>query len=811
MRKWMKQLNNQGSTLLTVIICVAFIAILGSMMLTVTMANLQMKYVESKSKKNFYSCEVAMEEIRIGIQEAVSESVKNVYENKVLTKFEEYIGETNEFNLNMKIQTQVVAEIIRRVCDVDPSLSDSVIVTDTSGFPAKNVYLSGLISDPLGNTTVNTPTVLVETNPMTNYYRLRMRDLTIQYLNGEYQTKLSSDIVINIPIFSFTDTTSTLLETYKVEQPYKQYALIADDSIRVQNTYGASGDTTIQGNVYAGSNGITVDGNNIGDVYKIEFSGDEVNIVTRGNILIKDMAKLTIGPGPHGKLPLIWANNLVTETSNTYPSGSLMNTELTINGISLIKDDLTIEGRNSRVTLNGAYIGYTGTHSAKGSSMIINGAGSGLDLSGLSRLILAGRAHVSVGNTPGEKDILTGESIAIKSNQRAYLIPGGFIKDNSNNPINHNPITREDYEYYGTPLVGIDNTDPDIVYNDYLGIPEYKIASKITGGTILQYYYFNFGSGRQADAYMRKFYDKKRDALNFMAPFYLSEIKLPDPSATSVVGNLMKYNSTDQVGLVPGMSADTMTYPNDLTLDEAIANMPLNDMIFTENTLRDKKVGVLGSLYSRMTHNLYLNNIKAYQETDEVVKAGINAGGISGIIGTMAGPNPLELSEVNRSNPNFKFETHEAAEGDQTINNTDSNKEYLYIIDGNVTISAGSRFKGILFAGGNITIEPGAMITGMLVSAGEGKTITVGSGTKVDGRLIARGSILIQSGCNISATSATADIDSYLDEIFEAEGNILRYLYNSATLKVRYDITNPASSYVNLSDLIVYENWRRIE
>lgn len=803
MRKWMKQLNNQGSTLLTVIICIAFIAILGSMMLTVTMANLQMKIVESKSKKNFYSCEVAMEEIRIGVQEAVSESVRNIYENKVLTNFAAFSNFATEEDRNREIQKLVVADIIRKLCDVDPTLDDEVIVTDTSGFTVKNTYLGGLISDTMGNTTVNTPMILVETKPVTNYYLLRMKDLTIQYLDGEYQTKLSSDIVIHMPIFSFTDVASTLLETYKVEQPYKQFALIADDSIRVQNTFGVSSDTMIQGNVYAGSNGITIDGNNI-DGYQVDISGDQVNIITRGTILVKDMGKLSIGPGSGSKLPLIWANNLLTETSATYPSGSFANTELTINGISLIKDDLTLEGRNSRVTLYGAYIGYTDTRSAKGSSMIINGAGSGLDLSGLSRLILAGRAHVSVGNTPGEKDILTGESIAIKSNQRAYLIPGEFIKDSSLNPINHNPLTQEEYTFYGSPVIDID----DSTYNAYLDNPKFLTASRLTGGTVLQYYYFNFGSGRQADAYMKWFYDTKSDALNFMAPFYLSEIKLPDPSAISVVGNMTKYNSTEQVVLVPGMSANTTTYPDDLTLKEAIANMPLNDVIFTEDTLRDKKVGVLSSLYSRMTHNLYLNNYKAYQESDEVVKTGINAGGISGIIGTMAGPNPLELSEVNRNNPNFKFETHEAAEGDQTITNFDSNKEHMYIIDGNVTISAGSRFKGILYASGNIKVESGAMIKGMLVSTGEGKTITLDSGATVDGRLIARGSILIKSG---SVITATAETDTYLDGIFEAEGNILRYLYNSATVTVRYDITNPASSYVNLSDLIVYENWRRIE
>ncbi|NLO08600.1 MAG: hypothetical protein GX129_01865, partial [Clostridiales bacterium] len=59
-----RKLNNQGSTLLTVIIIIAFIGILGSMMLSVTMTNLQMKMIERKSKENFYTCESTLDEMR---------------------------------------------------------------------------------------------------------------------------------------------------------------------------------------------------------------------------------------------------------------------------------------------------------------------------------------------------------------------------------------------------------------------------------------------------------------------------------------------------------------------------------------------------------------------------------------------------------------------------------------------------------------------------------------------------------------------------------------------------------------------------
>jgi hypothetical protein len=120
---------------------------------------------------------------------------------------------------------------------------------------------------------------------------------------------------------------------------------------------------------------------------------------------------------------------------------------------------------------------------------MINGSGSSLNLSGLSNLILAGRAHVDISNNSLNKDteILTGESVAFKSNQRAYLLPEKFITN-----IRHNPVTQADYSTVGTPVIQIDDSTEAIKYNNYLASTPYKIAAKQTGATTLRYYYFNF-------------------------------------------------------------------------------------------------------------------------------------------------------------------------------------------------------------------------------------------------------------------------------------------------------------------------------
>ena len=71
--------KNQGFSLLTVIVAVAFIAILGMLILYIAMANFQMKITDLKGKDSFYTAEQALEEVRTGLQEDVGEAMSVAY------------------------------------------------------------------------------------------------------------------------------------------------------------------------------------------------------------------------------------------------------------------------------------------------------------------------------------------------------------------------------------------------------------------------------------------------------------------------------------------------------------------------------------------------------------------------------------------------------------------------------------------------------------------------------------------------------------------------------------------------------------
>ena len=135
-------------------------------------------------------------------------------------------------------------------------------------------------------------------------------------------------------------------------------------------------------------------------------------------------------------------------------------------------NDLNIKGKNSNISLSGLYNGYgnSSTDANESSAILVNGVDSTLDLSKLKRITLAGHAYIGTApdtTTPGTggegsggsgsgtvnpsdttKDIYTGESISVKSNQLMYLVPPeciGVSTVTNESKFVKNPITSDEY------------------------------------------------------------------------------------------------------------------------------------------------------------------------------------------------------------------------------------------------------------------------------------------------------------------------------------------------------------------------------
>ncbi|MBH1939787.1 hypothetical protein I5677_02625 [Mobilitalea sibirica] len=781
MRKQGFKLNNEGSTLLTVIICLAFIGILGSMMLSVTMTNLQMKIVESKSKANFYKAEIAIEEIRTGIQEVTIEKIREVYEQVVLVDYASYVN-LSQNDRNAVMQDMVAARVIKSFGDTG-SMTDSQILSASSVPPVLESFsdylsITGGLSlniDSLYSLISGTERSVV------------IKDIRVEYEKDDYKTSITSDIKIVIPEFTFEDGTEII--TYSMEdRPFRDYVLVADGGISSVNN---SNQTIINGSIYAGKDGITIHSNRTRG-HSVEIYGD--NIVTKGDIRVVDTAHLKIGDISSVDKPILWADNLVTVTTHDYNPASTLPTSMEINAISIIKDDLALEGKNSDVSFpSGAYIGYTGSFTSEGSAIMINGSGSSMDLSGLNSLILAGRANVSVEDKENNKDsdILTGESLAFKSNQRIYLIPGRHIP-----LILHNPVTKADVDAYGLP--NVDFTDSDIPFMNYVAASKpYKIAAMQAGtgagASTLRYYYLNFASGKQADDYTRLFADSP--LLDSMNPFTLGNVRIPTVDKIQSVGNLMTYDSTDLVKLTSGLSEDHTTYPDDTTLDQHIKGINLTNPIYTNSGLPPVTVGDLPELYAKMNKFLTLDEAGSY-DSDLIFDYFIKAGSVNQIIANAA----------NWNSTLFEYQV-----GNYNYINSDPDKQTFLMVEGDVTITDSSIMKGILVATGDIIVSENATIHGMVISTGETGTgdgnIDVQTNVEVIGRLVAAGEIRLSSSCRLTADEAL--IETYLKPIFDTEGEILNKFFSNMKVKFNYSETLPADNLVDLSNMIYYENWRK--
>lgn len=793
-----RKLNNQGSTLLTVIIILAFIGILGSMMLSVTMTNLQMKLIERKAKENFYTCEATMDEIRTGLHELTIEKISKVYKERILSNMVTYITYTDEDFDNI-LKNMVISEIVNELGDTIVTETDIANATVTVGAINNQIFDDYLTELPMGSDI--TRAIEIGDIITTPNKGIVISNIDVNMTINEFRSRITTDIVIELPNFINNEGLQTI--EYRMNQPYENYVLVADGEIISNN---ASGNNIINGSVYAGD-GITIDSHD-GQNHSIIVNG--ANIVTK-DIKVIDYAKLEVNSGTATdteglvyRVPaMVWANNIETLTNETNPSSSLYSTSIDIDGVCIVKDDLSLNARYSNVILSGAYVGYSSTSTSEGSSIIVNGHGSSLDLFGLQSLTLAGRAHVSVSDNYGgniSTDIMTGESLGIKSNQSAYLIPGRFIKD-----IGHNPILGENIVGDKAQVDFNTEPEPDIEYTLYVEeASPFKIASKQTTQGNLFYYYLGFTSGKKADDYLRKYIEKYPNILDNTYPFELDRVRLPDASCEiTAAGNLMSYNDSanPKIDIIPGISARSEGI-TDIEINNEISGFLLDNDAFTASELKpiDRelgspyyKVGDLNSLYNRISQLLTLNSNRSY-DGSKAVEAKVKPSSIDNLRDWLIS-NPISGVRYFGAEESF-------------IAQPEGN---IILVNGNANILAD--FTGLMLVNGDVIIGDNVSIDGMIIAIGRYSPdrmhkIITGNSVSVTGKLVSMGNIELGS-YNTFNNYDNPENDT-LEYIFTNYNKALNHIFKNMDHSVLYERTVPADNLVDLSTntMLHYRNWR---
>jgi len=507
--------NNRGSAIIIVLVAVAFLTILGSLLLFTTYTGYQMKIVERKSAENFYSAETAVNEVRIGVQKAASDAIAAAY-TSVLESYNTSLSEDSEDAFRRGF-----VEALYAWKSDGTSLFTRRELGTTTYNPA---VLRSFLTVSGATLTAANPAAVSETDDA-----IILRGLRVDYTDAAgYQTSISTDISIGKP--SFTYALSDLILS-----AVQDYTVIAKNALLAENI--EPGKTLkVDGNAYAGSIHVTGAGT-------LE-AHDQANFFICRDLLDVESGRF-IAPGKSLKL---WAGGIVLGN----------NASVKLECSTYVQNDLVLSGNGAEAVLSGQYYGFgtSDTSGAASSSILINGRETSLDLSGLNRLVLAGNSFVNANGS----DVMMGESVSVRKNQLAYLIPFACFDaaKAQSARVKSNP------ELFGTDEIAAvkdqlnDLVDLDsILWSDVLGadgqpmkLGDYvdgvqTVYQPITSTQTLVYFYMHFRDKALANSYFKAYFDHNSEKLQSYLELYSKEIKLGSTTGKSSAGGLLGYEGGD--------------------------------------------------------------------------------------------------------------------------------------------------------------------------------------------------------------------------------------------------------------------------
>ncbi len=457
--------NNKGSSLVTVLLVASIIAALVTVVLAIVLLNVYMKKADLEGQGVFYDAESALEEIRAGLSKDESDATTTAYLD-TLSNYANLEDEKKTINFDDKF-----SEIIKNK------------LTDTSSGLYKISTLEGYLRETKMKDGVGAE---ILTNPAEAHFNITkegavLKDVHVRYTDkNNYVSEIKTDIVLEYPPVNFQNASSI--------DNILTYGLIADKA------FDPSGSVEVIGNAYLGSE-LGKDGDNKINSANVDFYANgtqETNVISGGNFLLD-------GSTVNTNNIAFWSDKITLDKSEFN-----MNT-----GSLYIKDDLVL-GNNAKSKLAGKLIMFGNPWVAAdleadknpdkakiqssevreaarddmpsySSSIIVTGSNAGLDMSGLNTMVIGGSAYVDTEsqnkNLPtGKKNnvnIVTGQSMALKSDQRAYLVPPTLVGVNE---IEKNGVV-VGYENYQNGL-----TNP-MTANQFKALQQ-EIADKNYGGDV---------------------------------------------------------------------------------------------------------------------------------------------------------------------------------------------------------------------------------------------------------------------------------------------------------------------------------------
>lgn len=820
-----KQLNNTGSTLVTILVGVGFLMILAFITISVSAANLHMKQVEYAMKDNFYADEQILDDVYNGIGKVTTDCLSNAYAD-VLSQVSDSEGgavfttqDAAYRAFALQFMKNLTADGVMPVCsknDSDKSKYDSLLAR-LNAYITKDEAMAEVVEFS------RTEILDEEGNPLSSYLggavpgRYVFRDVVVKYkqltedgaggfAETGYESVITTDIAVEVPYINFFRDSSILLD----------YALIGNKGI-----YFEGGSREIEGNVYAGINTVESpeyikkfrDEDVYGgiNIYNSTVEFDSNYLISKGDINLRN-AVVTIGKEASDAGTQLWAESLRT-VENINKNAPEEETDLLINGNMYIANDLELNARKSNVTLNGVYYGYSNkvfetqeTKSLKdkyvtaehtqSSSIIINGNQSRLDLSGLNTLVVAGVAYVDLqsqayageainnagGNSAGKiEEYATGESLALRSSQYMYLAPTVCLA--CANPVRTSEIPENvwiaESQWFGTNKGYVSPENPLIA----------KEVINRTTGEAYTYFYLNFLSGKQDDY--------ANLVLNMIDPE--NDLAEMDPDIRAKFA----YDTFDELELdqiweikksIQSKALSSSTRSTIELLNDTSASIYTRGVItqISDDKLSSWLPDEASALSVDYINKVEYNMVKHYQYLCAELNPKEDFSLVSDSLPALS-ETPAEDAPVSKF-----VDFTGIVDGSESPDYKCGYKTHVY--NGNFVLND-SNFKGIILCDGDVTITGGSSVEGLVISSG--KIVIEGDGKIIANRSIVQ-AILDEERTEESKKKSETEKNMKYASTYLKEFRLDASDYSGKDRKDRISSTD-------YTDYISYQNWRKGE
>ncbi len=636
--------DNRGSSIVLVMITMLFVTLLGSIVLFMSYSSYNMKITEIEGTVVFYDATAALTEIETGIQQVLSSSAEIAYED-VLENYDANLQKnyTIEEAIHIGILEQLRFAKSPGIDGLDRDfilankLNDDVLEAFVHVDPDTVVTISGGLldieykSDSLFGTEIPERIVFKDVN------------VTVRNTIDNIESSVITDIVIDMP--SMQLMTIPLVN----ESDLSNYLVVAEEDITLNSGSMSNG---------------KIFGNNINVVESHTFNS--IQAYARAGVKVATNKTLNVGIATTG-VDSIWAKDLILETGSTINSY----------GDIFLADDLEIKG-NTTAVFKGELTGFgNGNTPTTSSSILVDGNSNRLDLSEVTRLSMGGVSFIdlfNIGNLAEDLDedtfVKMGDSLNLPTNQQAYLIPSGYIRDVGNNPQIVVIGSDEDKKIADSPLPELRNASLWVVdgvsktLQDYgISVKRYRVPLNV-GNQAAYYYFMEFDTTVHANEYFSDYFKENPGIMEEYIQNYLVDYDGPT-NITETAGNF-----------ISGTVIEGIDY----------ANVDIEQM-FEASSVYITALQRYFRGYSSTSTTLEIPNITPYDyivSKEEIGKLTLN------LVNEFEGDAGVKAVVIN----NYGGAIYEV----------DSTNPYkLIVVSGNVDVTAD--YSGIVISGGNVSIQ----------------------------------------------------------------------------------------------------------